>query len=193
MPTDEKSITIVSGLPRSGTSLMMQLLAAGGIPALTDDIRKPDEDNPRGYFEFERVKQLKHDKTWLAEATGKVVKVVHLLLYELPPGHNYRVVFMRRHLNEILVSQQKMLQRAGRTGPAASTDLLAKNFNSQVAQVLQWLSAQRHFQVLEVWHHDLIARPQVQVSAINSFFGGGLHEAAMTRVVDPALHRNRSA
>lgn len=193
MATNEKFITVVSGLPRSGTSLMMQLLAAGGIPALTDHLRKPDEDNPRGYFEFERVKQLKQDKNWLPEATGKVVKIVHLLLYELPVGYNYRVVFMRRHLNEILASQQKMLQRAGRAVPAANVDLLAKNFTTQVAQVLQWLASQPQFQVLEVWHHDLIKHPQPQVSAINSFLGGGLNEVAMAGTVDPALHRNRSA
>ncbi|MEI9959835.1 MAG: hypothetical protein WDM76_01510 [Limisphaerales bacterium] len=87
---DDQTITVVSGLPRSGTSLMMQMLAAGGMPLLTDAIRKPDEDNPRGYFEFERVKQIKHDKAWLGEAVGKAVKIIHLLLYELPSERNYR-------------------------------------------------------------------------------------------------------
>jgi len=192
MATTEQFITVVSGLPRSGTSLMMQMLVAGGIPPLTDGIRQPDADNPRGYFEFERVKQLKHDKAWLADATGKVVKIVHLLLTELPPDHNYRVVFMRRHIDEILASQQKMLQRSGRTRPAGNAGLLAKNFIAQVSQVQQWLSARPNFRMLEVWHHDLIAHPQEQVARINTFLGGALNETSMITAIDPALHRNRS-
>lgn len=192
MATTEQFITVVSGLPRSGTSLMMQMLVAGGIAPLTDNIRRADKDNPRGYFEFERVKQLKHDKAWLDEATGKVVKIIHLLLMELPPERTYRVLFMRRHLNEILASQQTMLQRAGRVSPTINPEQLAKNFTAQIAQVQQWLSARPHFRMLEVWHHDLIAHPQEQARSINAFLGGTLNETAMINAVDPALHRNRS-
>src|SRR5450432_3057856 len=108
------TITVVSGLPRSGTSLMMQMLAAGGMPLLTDQIRAPDQDNPRGYFEFERVKQIKRDQAWLGSAVGKAVKIIHLLLYDLPPNRNYRVIFMRRNIEEVLISQRKMLQRTAR-------------------------------------------------------------------------------
>src|SRR5205809_5271301 len=100
-------IVVVSGLPRSGTSLMMQLLHAGGIPALTDHIRAPDTDNPRGYFEFERVKKVKEDAAWLPDARGKVVKMVSQLLYDLPATERYRVVFMERDLEEVLASQEK--------------------------------------------------------------------------------------
>src|SRR5262245_12033356 len=106
-------ITIVSGLPRSGTSLMMQMLQAGGLPILCDQVRAADDDNPRGYLEFEKVRQLAKDAGWMNQADGKVLKVVSLLLYHLPPGFEYRVVFMRRNLDEILRSQEKMLNRRG--------------------------------------------------------------------------------
>lgn len=188
-----RPITIVSGLPRSGTSLMMQMLAAGGLPPLTDRIRQPDTDNPRGYFEYERVKHLKQDKAWLPEATGKAVKVVHLLLAELPPDHQYRVIFMRRHMSEILASQQKLLERAGRSASPANAVSLGRTFEAQVAQSLRWLRAHPHFQVQEIWHHDLLAAPLDQARILNHFLGGNLNEAAMAAAVDPALHRNRSS
>src|ERR1022692_2693155 len=94
-------VTVVSGIPRSGTSLMMQMLAAGGMPVLAGELRAPDEDNPRGYFEFEPVKRTKRDPAWLREAPGKAVKVVYLLLRDLPAGYDYRVIVMRRDLNDV--------------------------------------------------------------------------------------------
>ena len=97
-------ITIVSGLPRSGTSLMMQMLEAGGMPVLTDGIRDADEDNPRGYYELEAVKRTKDDPAWLHGAPGKVVKMIYLLLYDLPTTYNYRIIFMRRPLSEVVAS-----------------------------------------------------------------------------------------
>jgi hypothetical protein len=190
--TEASNLIVVSGLPRSGTSLMMQMLAAGGIPPLTDQIRRPDEDNPRGYFEFERVKQLKQDKAWLAEASGKAVKIVHLLLSELPLDRSYRVIFMRRKMSEILASQHKMLTRAGRSIATTNPESLGRNFETQVAQVLHWLRARPNFQIQEVWHHDLLASPQGQATRLNRFLGGHLDKSAMATVVDPALHRNRS-
>ena len=104
-------ITIVSGLPRSGTSLMMRALDKGGINLLTDEIRAPDQDNPKGYYEFEKVKTVKQDSSWVSRAKGKAVKMVYRLLYDLPKKFSYRIVFMQRDLKEILVSQKKMLQR----------------------------------------------------------------------------------
>ena len=111
-------ITVVTGLPRSGTSLMMQMLAAGGIPPLTDYQRKPDESNPRGYFEFEPVKRLRADRSWLDQAHGRAIKVIHLLLRELPTDgiYNYRVILMKRSIKEVLASQRVMLDRQGKTG-----------------------------------------------------------------------------
>src|SRR5262245_3326165 len=115
-------ITIVSGLPRSGTSLMMQIIKAGGLPALTDEVRAEDEDNPRGYLEFERVKKLRQDQAWLNDARGKAVKMVHLLLYDLPQDRQYQVVFMRRDLREVLASQKRMLVRQQKAGAKLSDE-----------------------------------------------------------------------
>ena len=107
-------IVVVSGLPRSGTSMMMKMLEAGGIPPVTDELRTADDDNPKGYYEFERVKQMdKGDTAWVADAQGKVVKVISALLKHLPSSHNYQVIFLRRHMSEILASQRKMLIRRG--------------------------------------------------------------------------------
>src|SRR5216684_2403419 len=115
MPIDSE-IIVVSGLPRSGTSLMMQMLAAGGIEIVTDAVRTADCDNPRGYLEFERVKKIKHDRSWLPEARDKAFKMVSQLLYDLPPSEHYRIVFMERDMDETLRSQEKMLERLGRKG-----------------------------------------------------------------------------
>jgi hypothetical protein len=185
-------VTIVSGLPRSGTSLMMQMLAAGGLPALTDHIREADEDNPHGYLEFERAKQSKQDAGWLDDAHGKAVKMVHLLLLDLPLDRQYRVIFMRRDLREVLASQRRMLERSNRAGAQLSDEALAKVFAEQVERVLHWLRGQPNFIVLEVLYSDLVAAPAEHAHQINTFLGGGLNEAAMALAVDPALYRNRT-
>jgi LPS sulfotransferase NodH len=184
-------VTIVSGLPRSGTSLMMQMLSAGGIPPLTDEIRVADEDNPRGYLEFERVKQIKQDKSWLDEAAGKAVKMVHLLLYDLPQGRPYRVVFMRRNLDEVLASQRKMLTRQGKAGAQLPEEQLRKVFEDQVRKVTSWLTTQPNVKSIEVTYHELIADPRGHAARLNEFLGGGLDVDAMVGAVDPALYRNR--
>lgn len=185
-------ITIVSGLPRSGTSLMMQMIQAGGIPALTDAQRAADEDNPRGYLEFEAVKKTKQDASWLNEADGRVVKMVHLLLYDLPAGREYRVVFVRRNLREVLASQRKMLQRQGKAGAAMADEQLIKVFEGQLQKLFAWLASQQHFSVLEVAYNDLMADPGPQVARINQFLGGQLDEGKMLGAIDPGLYRNRA-
>lgn len=184
-------VTIVSGLPRSGTSLMMQMLSAGGIPPLTDEIRAADEDNPRGYLEFERVKQIKQDKSWLDEAAGRAVKMVHLLLYDLPQDRPYRVVFMRRNLDEVLASQRKMLTRQGKAGAQLPKEQLRKIFEDQVRKVTSWLTTQPNVKSIEVTYHELIADPRGHAARLNEFLGGGLDVDAMVGAVDPALYRNR--
>jgi hypothetical protein len=186
--------TIVSGLPRSGTSLMMQMLAAGGLPALTDEQRTPDADNPRGYYELEAVKTIQRDKAWLDGAAGKVVKMVHALLPHLPLDRAYRVIFMRRDLDEVVASQRKMLERQGRTGASLPDAQLKAVFSSQVSQTLRWLAERPDpLQVMEVEYGKLIADPAGAAARINTFLGGGLNEQAMAAAVDPSLHRNRSA
>jgi hypothetical protein len=185
-------VTVVSGLPRSGTSLAMQMIHAGGIPALTDGQRTSDDSNPRGYFELERVKQLKQDKSWLDEAAGKVVKVIHLLLAELPDDRPYRVVFMQRDLREVVQSQATMLARSGRAGGQLAPERLIAVYEQQLKTVEQWLAARPNFSVLRVPYAQLVSDPAGVVPAVNAFLGGSLDEARMRAAVDPGLHRNRA-
>jgi hypothetical protein len=186
-------ITIVSGLPRSGTSLMMQMLAAGGIPPLTDNLRTPDDSNPRGYFELEAVKRLRADQSWLAEAQGKAVKIIHLLMRELPVDgrFQYRVLLMRRPIAEVLSSQRSMLARQGK--PSADPTVLAKVYDTQLTQLEAWLAANACFSVLQVEHHGLINAPAAVVDQIAQFLGGDLDVAAMAAAVDPTLYRERQS
>ncbi len=185
-------VTIVSGLPRSGTSLMMQMLSAGGMPVLTDSVREADEDNPRGYFEFEPVKRTKDDAGWVADARGKAVKMVYLLLKELPAAHQYRVILMRREMSEVLASQRAMLERLGRAGADVGNERMAAIFEEQMSSVVSWLRAQPNFAVLEVRHGDCLTKPMEVAGCVNEFVGGGLDEAGMVRVVDLSLYRRSS-
>lgn len=185
-------VNVVSGLPRSGTSLAMQMIHAGGIPALTDGQRTSDDSNPRGYFELERVKQLKQDKSWLDDAAGKVVKVIHLLLAELPDDRPYRVVFMQRDLREVVQSQATMLARSGRAGGQLAPERLIAVYEQQLKTVEQWLAARPNFSVLRVPYAQLVSDPAGVVPTVNAFLGGTLDEARMRAAVDPGLHRNKA-
>lgn len=193
MTAASSPITIVSGLPRSGTSLMMQMLAAGGMPVLTDGERTPDPDNPRGYLELERVKQLKSDTSWLGSAAGHAVKIIHLLLQDLPTTHQYDVLFMERDIGEVLRSQSAMLARSGRPGAQLTPERLAAVYQSQLATVRQWLSERPCFRVHLVRYAELVANPAESVDAIRNFLRGGsaLNSDAMRAAVDPSLYRNR--
>lgn len=184
-------ILIVSGLPRSGTSLMMQMLAAGGYEIVTDKIRVADTDNPHGYCEFERVKQLKQDSSWLPEIRGKVVKMISQLLYDLPPTEQYRVVFMERDLDEVLSSQEKMLIRLGK--PTAPRDKIRAAFISHLAKFNDWLDRQPNFAVLRMPYADLMDDPVTGAQQVNEFLGGSGNVDAMITAVDPKLYRNRAA
>jgi hypothetical protein len=185
----ESAIIIVSGLPRSGTSLMMQMLAGGGIEILTDAVRTADDDNPRGYLEFEPVKKLKHDRSWLPAARGKAVKMVSQLLYDLPPGERYRIIFMRRDLDEVLVSQEKMLARLGRQ--AAPRERIKRAFETHLEQLDGWLAKQPHMTLLPVIYKTLIEAPDAQARRVCDFLGRDLDLEAMASAVDPNLYRNR--
>jgi hypothetical protein len=186
-------ITIVSGLPRSGTSLLMQMLQAGGMPLLTDGRRAPDEHNPRGYFEHERVKHSRTDLSWLEEARGRAVKVVHLLLFHLPTDRPFRVIVMLRDLEEVIASQRVMLHKQGRTAATLDDAKLAGIFAKQIALVRQWIFGRPNFRVLYVNHRDLIEHPAVTAGQINLFLGGNLLAAKMAEAVNPALHRQRKS
>jgi hypothetical protein len=184
-------IIIVSGLPRSGTSLMMQLLDAGGVEVVTDNLRTADTDNPRGYYEFEQVKRVKQDGSWLPDVRGKAVKMVSQLLPDLPPTERYRVVFMERDFAEMLDSQERMLQRLGR--PAIPREEIIPAFTMHLQRVHQWLARQPHMVALCVGYRSLVEGAEAEVARVNEFLGGRLNVAEAVRVVDPSLYRNRAA
>lgn len=170
--------------------MMMQCIHAGGIPALADHVRAADVDNPKGYYEFEPVKTTREDPSWLEGSEGKVVKMVYRLLYDLPTDRSYRVVFMRRALDEVLASQRKMLDRLGQdAGPddAAMRDL----FLAELERFDEWVAGQECFAVLNVDYGEMVADPAAQAARVNDFLGGDLDVEAMADVVSPALHRNR--
>jgi len=185
-------IVIVSGLPRSGTSMLMRMLEAGGLPLLTDGLRTPDNDNPRGYYEYEPVKKLREGVTgWLDQADGKAVKVISALLSFLPKNCSYRVLFSLRALPEILALQRKMLVNRGEDPDKISDVDMAQHFENHLAQVTGWLKQQAHMQVLYVDYNALLKDPAPQVHEINLFLGGRLAEDKMLAVIDPSLYRQR--
>ena len=183
-------ITIVSGLPRSGTSLMMQMLQAGGLDVLDDGIRTADEDNPNGYLECEKVKNLRNDASWVASAKGKAAKIVSPLLQYLPPDQ-YRIVFMERDLDEVLRSQAAMLDRSGKAGARLTDEQLKTVYEKQIVKARRWIQA-GHLPVVTIRYRDCIDSPRQVADEVNRFLGGGLDAAAMAGVVDPRLYRQRS-
>ena len=185
-------VTIVSGAPRSGTSMMMRMLAEGGIPALTDGVRQPDRDNPHGYFEYEPVKRTRDDASWLDGARGRAVKMVHVLLRDLPADRACRVILMRRDLTEMLASQRLMLERLGREKGKISDERMAEIFAAQLDDTERWLRGHAAFSCLAMNYNDVVADPRPHVARIAEFLGGGLDEQAMCAVVDPNLYRNRA-
>jgi hypothetical protein len=187
-------ISIVSGLPRSGTSMMMQMIAAGGVEPLIDGVRAPDPDNPKGYYEFERVKQIKSDKSWLEDAKGRVVKMVHLLLLDLPAieGLDYSIIFMRRDLDEVLASQAAMLKRLGRPAAPLPPAQLKSIYLKQIEQVYAHVSSRADMRLLEVQYKDVVEDPVKTASMLAQFLGGSMNTQAMSSAVDPTLYRNKA-
>ncbi len=183
-------ITVVSGLPRSGTSMMMQVLQAGGLPPLCDQERVPDENNPRGYFEYQKVRQLASDNTWLAEAEGKSIKVVSQLLYHLPPQFEYRVIFMRRDLREVIRSQEQMLASLGSPDERQQHAML-EHFTRHLAALEAWLGEQPNFRVLPCNFSEIVADPLRLAPTISRFLGILLDPERMAAAVDPVLYRQR--
>lgn len=185
----QEPVIVVSGLPRSGTSVMMQMLARGGVEIVTDSIRAADTDNPRGYYEFERVKKIKEDKAWLPGARGKAVKMVSQLLYELPATEQYRIIFMERDLDEVLASQEKMLERLGKV--AAPREPMERAFRIHLERVDAWLKSQHNSAVLRVNYKDLVEKPEAIARRVCEFLGILTHAQDMADAVDPALYRNK--
>ena len=183
-------ITVVSGLPRSGTSMMMQMLRAGGLTCLTDELREADISNPKGYFEFEKVKGLRADNSWLPEAKGKVIKIISHLLSCLPPELNYKIIFMERDLDEVLASQRKMLVNQGQGEENLSDERLGQIFAQQLRQVRKML-ADRQISTLFLGYKDVLEDPVEVSTQLQAFLGNNLDQQAMRDVVDHNLYRQR--
>lgn len=193
VPDDaSECVIVVAGLPRSGTSMMMQMLAAAGLDILTDGKREADGDNPRGYFELESATRLRQEKDWLKGAKGKAVKIVAQLLPFLPPDLPYRVVFMDRDLREVLRSQKVMLENLGRGRARLADEQLEQAFRRQLRQVRIWLARQPNIKSLFISHREAVEDPLSVAERVSGFLGGGLDPRAMAAVVDASLYRQRA-
>ena len=187
-----KNIIVVSGLPRSGTSLMMMMLDAAGIPPMQDYVREADIDNPKGYYEYERVKKLPDgDTKWVGEAKGKAVKVITMLLEHMPSKHKYDVILMRRDIEEILASQRKMLERRGEDPDKVSDQEIGQLFEKHFNHVFDWIQKQKNIRFVEVSYNQLLDSPEEEIRKVNHFLGGKLDEKAMLAKIDPDLYRQR--
>ncbi len=185
-------LIVVSGLPRSGTSMTMQMLESGGLDIATDGIRKPGEDNPKGYYEYERVKDLEKetDKSYLEEFRGKTIKVISFLLKDLPETNNYKVVFMHRNLDEILASQTKMLKNRGEASESSNEEML-ELYKNHLWKVNYLMKHRPCFELLEVNYKDVVENPRREAERISQFLGN-LDVDKMTSAVDEKLYRNRA-
>lgn len=184
-------ITIVSGLPRSGTSMMMKILAEGGLSIVTDELRSADDDNPNGYFELETVKQMSSGNIeWLANSGGKVVKVISALLEYLPAQYSYKVIFMEREIQEILASQRKMLARRNETSTIDDAGMEAQ-FRKHLGVVKPWLMRQPNMDVLYVSYNALMSDPEPLCRRVVEFTGAALNLDRMLAVPNAQLYRNR--
>jgi hypothetical protein len=174
--------------------MVMGMLKAGGLELLTDGARTPDEDNPKGYYELERVKNLDktEDTSWLADAGGKGLKVISFLLQFLPDHHHYKIIFVRRSLPEVLASQQKMLERRGTEEETVDDKEMTRLFTDHLETVAAHLNAQQNCDVLYIQHRETLNVPERVARQVNDFLGGRLNVEAMTEVVDQGLYRNRT-
>ena len=187
-------IIVVSGLPRSGTSMMMKMLEAAGLTVMTDGQRAADIDNPKGYFEDERVKDLEKspDKAWVNDARGKVLKVISFLIKDLPDENSYRIIFMRRDIDEVIASQNKMIHRLGTEDTAATDAEVKKLYQRHLVQVKALVERKPNMAMIDVNHRRAISEPRYAATVVNDFLGGGLDVDAMAAVVDKQLYRNRA-
>jgi hypothetical protein len=190
----QRPVIIVSGLPRSGTSLMMQMLEAGGVPVLTDHRRPPDASNPRGYYEFEPVKRLgKEPATWMTDASGHALKVVSPLLVHLPAEYAYRVVFMLRDLDEVILSQRAMLERGAALSGGFDGPQMRGEYESHLASVRLWLNRQTNMRVLYVDHRRVFEDTEAVVAELEAHLGSLPDVDAVPQVIDRRLYRQRRA
>jgi len=172
---------------------MMQMLAAGGMPVLTDGERQADTDNPRGYFEWERIKLLPQQPDCITEAEGKAVKVISQLLFALPARREYRVIFMQRPLTEVVASQAEMIRRRGTIGAALPPAALIAGLGAHLNQINAWLKEKSNISVHRVEHQEVLREPLQVAESIQHFLNCPLNVVAMSQQVDTSLYRQRSS
>jgi hypothetical protein len=187
-------IVVVSGLPRSGTSMMMKMLEGGGVEIMTDGERNADVDNPKGYFEYERVKDLEKetDKSYLSEGRGKALKVISFLIKDLPDDNDYRVIFMRRDLDEVLKSQDKMIQRLGTDDAKVDDEAMKEAYRNHIVSTRLLCKKRQNFELIEIRYRATVEDSVETARRVNDFLGGRFDEAAMREAVDASLYRNRA-
>jgi len=190
---DRQPIIVVSGLPRSGTSLMMQILQAGGIPVLSDSHRPADINNPRGYFEYQQVKRIRQNQTWVKKAIGKAVKIVSPLLPYLPSEYNYLIIFMRRPLAEIIASQERMLKTLARPQSKANPSKIKLAFQQHLQKIEKLISQKGNIKTIYISYPLLIRQPKLQLRKIRSFLGPSFSPLRGRQVIDPHLYRQTRA
>lgn len=191
---EDAVVTVVSGLPRSGTSMMMRVLAFGGIPPLTDTVRAGDDHNPHGYYEYEPVKNAEPYSAWIDQAAGRAVKLVSRWVARLPASHRYQVIFMHRRMDDVLRSQRDMARHhSGAAWQGSTADQLAEAYRANVAQCLRWMKNRPNVDSLEVDYEQVLAQPHVQVQRIISFLAPRpMDLAAMLEAIDPQLNHGLS-
>jgi hypothetical protein len=186
-------ITVVSGLPRSGTSMMMKMLEAGNMLLLTDRVRIADADNPKGYYEYEKVKEMENDNSWMDKARGKTVKIVSPILYHLNLGedYTYKIIFMLRDLDETLASQKKMADRLGQNDDIIKDNILKEKYSLHLEEIYEWLQQQKNIYVLYVNYTDVLENPLATAEGISEFLDQDTYVEEMAAVVDKSLYRQR--
>jgi len=174
--------------------MMMRMLAAGGLLIMTDEQREADVDNPKGYFEYERIKDLEKetDKSYVREGRGKALKVISFLIKDLPDDNDYRVIFMRRDLAEVLASQNKMIDRLGTEDADAQDEAMKEAYRNDIVRTRLLCKKRPNFELVEVHYKHTVEDATGTAAKVNAFLGGQLDEAAMRAAVDASLYRNRS-
>jgi hypothetical protein len=191
--TGNDVITIVSGLPRSGTSMMMKMLDKGNMSLLTDHNREADIDNPKGYYELDKVKELEHDNSWLEMACGKAIKIVSPLLQHLPMNstHRYKIIFMLRSLDEVLDSQRKMADRISDCEERVKDNILKHNYSMHLEEIRHWMEKEEHIEFMYVNYSDVVSDPLSASEEIQNFLDTALNTAEMAGTIDHSLYRQR--
>jgi hypothetical protein len=175
--------------------MLMKMLEAGGIKIMTDSERTADIDNPKGYFEYERIKDLEKetDKSYVREGRGKALKVISFLIKDLPDDNDYRVIFMRRDLDEVLASQNKMIDRLDSTDTSASGEAMKEAYRNDIVRTRLLCKQRPNFEHIEIHYKPTVEQPTDTARRVNEFLDGRLDEVAMRAAVDGSLYRNRGS